>query len=75
MVVDQVPPEPPLPPLPQAPAATEIRPLLSVCKHLVPKVPKLPTVRVLLTETALATSMPKLAVFDLKSVVDARPET
>lgn len=80
VVVDQVPPEPPPPlPEPQAEAAKEIRPLLSVWRHLTPEPAKLDEVNVLavkeVADKATETREPMLAVLDRKSVVEARPET
>jgi hypothetical protein len=79
VVVDQVPPEPPPPlPEPQAEAAKEMRPLLSVWRHLTPEPAKLEEVKVLafneVAVKATETREPMLAVLARKSVVEARPE-
>ena len=70
---------PPLPPEPQPLAATEISPLLSVCKHLVPKPLSAEEMRLaedrLLAKTLPTDKLPMLAVLARKLVVEARPET
>jgi hypothetical protein len=74
-VVDQVPPEaPPLPPDPQAPAAKEIKPLLSVCKHLVPEPARLETVNALEVRLAKVAD-PARRILAKRFVVEAFPET